>query len=201
MILSIPFCVFCQIQDGIFSTHCFFNTFRYVEQRGGGYIMAISRSKKEEILDALVTSFSSARSIVFVKNSGLSVKDTRDIKNTLRKSEVSLSVAKKTLYAKAAEKIGVSTFDLSLLDGAVAVAISQTDEIIAAKLLGQLAKKNKNLELVGAIMDGKLVGQKEVLTLSTTPTKEESYAKIMGSALAPLSGFVRILDILAEQKS
>jgi len=161
--------------------------------------MAISRSKKEEILDSLVSRFSTARSIVFVKNNGLSVKDTRTMKETLRKSEVSLSVAKKTLYALAAKNIGVTEFDISLLDGAVAVAISDNDEITPAKLLGQIAKKNKNLELIGAIMDGKLVGKKEVTILSNTPSKEESYAKILGSALAPLSGFVRILDQLAKK--
>lgn len=163
--------------------------------------MAISRSKKVEVLDSLVTRFSSARSIVFVKNLGLSVKDTKAIKSTLKKSEVSLSVAKKTLYAIAAEKIGVPNFDLALLEGAVAVAISETDEIAPAKILGQLAKKNKNLELIAAIVDGKMVGKTEVITLSVTPSKEESYAKIMGSALSPLSGFVRILDKLAEQKN
>ncbi len=163
--------------------------------------MAISRSKKEEVLSSLVSRFSSARSIVFVKNLGLSVKDTREMKNALRKAEVSLSVAKKTLYALAAQNIGVTDFDITLLDGAVAVAVSETDEIAPAKLLGQMAKKNDRLELVGAIMDGKLVGKKEVTILSNTPSKEESYAKIMGSALAPLSGFVRILDQLAKKNA
>lgn len=182
-----------------FSTQVFFKTFRYVEQKGGGYIMAITRSKKEEVLESLVSRFSTARSIVFVKNSGLSVKDTRAMKDTLKKSEVSLSVAKKTLYALAAKQIGITEFDIMLLDGAVAVAISETDEIAPAKLLGQIAKKNDKLELVGAIMDGKLVGKKEVTILSNTPSKEESYAKILGSALAPLSGFVRILDQLAQR--
>ncbi len=174
--------------------------------------MAITRSKKEEVLKALVESFGSAKSVVFAKNKGLTVADSKDLRSVLREENVTFTVAKKTLFKKAAESIGVDGFDISVLEGPVGAAISFEDEVVGAKAIATFAKKNQNIELVAGIVDGEFLGTKEVVDLSKLPSKEELYAKFLGSMQAPLSnfvgignnlisGFVRCLDQIADQKS
>ena len=173
--------------------------------------MAISRNKKEETLSSLIESFGSAKSVVFAKNSGLSVKDTRTLRGQLREENVSFTVAKKTLFAKAAGEHSVEGFDITLLTGAVGAAVSADDEVTAAKMIATFAKKNDKIELVAGIVDGKFLNQEEIINLSKLPSKEELYAKMLGSMVAPLSGFVgignnligglaRCIDQVREQK-
>jgi len=73
-------------------------------------------------------------------------------------------------------------------------------------------KQNEGaFELVAGIVDGEFLGTKEIVNLSKLPSKEELYAQMLGSMQAPLSnfvgignnlisGFVRCLDQVAEQK-
>ena len=173
--------------------------------------MAISRLKKEEILASLVESFGSAKSIVFARNKGLSVKASTELRAKFRSENVTFKVAKKTLFKKAAELNNLAEIDLDLLEGAVGVATSSDDEVTPAKIIATFAKKNENLELVAGIIDGKFLGESEIKELSKLPSKEELYAKMLGSMQAPLSGFVgignnligglaRCLDQIKDQK-
>lgn len=173
--------------------------------------MTISRTKKESILKSLIDSFDGAKSVIFAKNNGLTVEETRGLKSGLRENNVSFRVAKKTLFKIAAEKTGIESFDIKLLDGAVGAAISSGDEVMGAKLLGKYAKDNEKLELVAGIVDGKVLTKNEVINLSLLPSKEELYGKMLGSMQAPLSGFVgisnnliggfvRCLDQIKDQK-
>ena len=173
--------------------------------------MAITRQKKEEILSKLVESFGAAKSVVFAKNTGLSVSDTRNLRAALRAENVSFTVAKKTLFKKAADSAKCEGFDMEILEGAIGAAVSSDDEVTPAKLIATFAKKNESLELIAGIVDGKFLGTDEIKSLSALPSKEELYAKMLGSMQAPLSGFVgignnlisglvRTLDQVREQK-
>lgn len=173
--------------------------------------MALSRSKKEDILQKLVDSFGSAKSVVFAKNTGLSVAEIKELRSELRKENISFTVAKKTLFEKAAEQNSVKGFDITTLEGAIGVAVSPEDEVLGAKLIASFAKKNDKIELVAGIVEGNFLNTAEVGNLSQLPSKEELYAKMLGSMQAPLSGFVgvgnnliggltRCLDQVREQK-
>lgn len=173
--------------------------------------MAITRQKKEDVLNALIESFAGSKSIVFAKNKGLSVTDMGTLRGALREENITFTVAKKTLFRKAAEQNNVEGFDVTMLEGAVGVAVSSEDEVVGAKTLATFAKKNENIELVAGIVDGKFLNTEEIINLSKLPSKEELYAKMLGSMTAPLSGFVgignnlisglvRTLDQVREQK-
>lgn len=173
--------------------------------------MAITRLRKEETLEKLVASFGSAKSVVFAKNIGLSVADTKSLRSVLREENISFTVAKKTLFQKAAESANCEGFDSSVLEGAIGAAVSSEDEVTAAKMIATFAKKNKKIEIIAGIVDGKFLGTKEIVALSSMPSKDELYAKLLGSMQAPLVGFVgighnlisglvRTLDQVREQK-
>ena len=83
--------------------------------------------------------------------------------------------------------------DAKKMEGQISIAVSQADEIAAAKIVFQAAKANENLKIVGGLLNQKEMTAKEVDALATLPSKEELLAKLVGSINAPVSGFVNVL--------
>jgi large subunit ribosomal protein L10 len=173
--------------------------------------MAITREKKEQILQELTDHFSRAKSVVFAKNLGLSVAEVSALRRVLRENGIVFKVSKKTLFRKAAEAQGIKNFSEDVLDGAVGAAFCFDDEIAPAKILAKFLKDTKKIDLVAGILEGKALTGEEVKDLAKLPSKEELISKFMGSLQAPLSGFVgvssnllsgfvRALDQVRQQK-
>jgi len=49
------------------------------------------------------------------------------------------------------------------------------------------------VSFLGGILEGKFLSKEEVLALAKLPSKQELYAKVVGSLNAPISGFVNVL--------
>jgi large subunit ribosomal protein L10 len=154
--------------------------------------MAISRAKKEEILEELKTAFEDAKGVAFAKYSGLTVDAFQSLRSNLRAKGVKTKVAKKTLVKLAAKEHNWEISD-DILDGPIAIAFSMEDEIAAAQELYKFAKKSSAVELTGGISDGKVVGQTIITQLAQLPSKEELLARLVGSLKAPISGFHGVL--------
>jgi large subunit ribosomal protein L10 len=56
------------------------------------------------------------------------------------------------------------------------------------------AKKHDKVQLRAGLLEGSMVGVEKVMALALLPSKQELYAKIVGSINAPLSGFVNVLS-------
>ncbi len=174
--------------------------------------MPVTRQKKEEVLTGLTANMKEAKSVYFAKNLGLSVKQAQEIRNTLRKSGGSFCVAKKTLIKKAA-KDGIDLeINDDVLDGAIGAAFALEDELALLKILTKLEKTTKKIEITGGIFEGKVISKAEAIALSNVPSREELLAKLLGSLLSPISGFVgvgsqviagfvRVTDAYREQKA
>ena len=63
--------------------------------------MAITRAKKEEIIEKLKEAFKNAKSLIFVNFKGLSVSDATAMRRALKSEGVSYMVTKKTLANQA----------------------------------------------------------------------------------------------------
>ena len=155
--------------------------------------MAISKSKKNEILHELTQSFKDAKSVMFSKYSGISVSDFSKVRSTLRESNVECRVAKKTLIKLAAKELGVEELPAESLEGPIVVVFSYEDELSGAKLIDKMSKDFKHLELTGGILEGEAFGPAEAKAYASIPSKEELYAKLLGSMRAPISGFHGVL--------
>lgn len=174
--------------------------------------MAVTKEKKEQVLSELKAEFKGLKSMVFTQNSGLSVKDMTALRRALRAENVSFHVAKKTLIRLAAKDAGFDEIPDSSLEGPIGVAISQDDEVVAARLVHQFSKGHENVKITGGIVDGNVLSASEMMEIATIPSKEELYAKLVGSMNAPvsgfynvlhgvLSGFVRTLNAVAQKQS
>src|SRR3989338_1526098 len=76
--------------------------------------------------------------------------------------------------------------------GPIGVAFGFDDDILAAQKMAEFAKKFEGLSLKGGILEGKVVSEAVVKMMAAIPSRDVLLAKFMGSAMAPLSGFVGI---------
>lgn len=154
----------------------------------------LTRKQKQEIVDKLSQKIKTVKSVVFADYKGLTVSDIKDLRRKLKSSQVELKVAKKTLIDLALKKADISEVSAKKMDGQIAVALGAKDEISAAKILSDFARKNENLKILGAILEGRFLERPQAIALAALPPKEQSLARLAGVINAPISGFVSVLN-------
>ncbi len=174
--------------------------------------MALTKEQKQDIVKQLAVQLKEAKSIVFADYQGLTVKDLKKLRDTLREKGAAFSIAKKTLIKIAAKDAGYEQdIPNEVLEGPVGAAFSMEDEMAAVKTIYEFAKKNQNLKLRGAFFEGKLLDVAMTKELAQLPGKEELIAKFIYLLKSPISGFhgalnntlagfVRALNAIKEQK-
>jgi len=158
--------------------------------------MPKNKQQKEEILKSLKEKISQAKSVVFAGFDALGVKDNEDLRSKLRAENSEYYVAKKTLLEKAFESSKIEDLKTRDYEGKVAAIFSYEDEVASAKILGEFRKdkeKKDKIFFLGGILENKLLSRDQVEALSLLPSKQELYAKMVGSMNAPISGFVNVL--------
>ncbi|MDO9231611.1 MAG: 50S ribosomal protein L10 [bacterium] len=151
-----------------------------------------TRLQKEELVKSLAQKLKDSKAVVFSDFKGLAVKDMTVLRNELREKGIDFKVLKKTLISIALKDAGIE-MDLKKMEGQIAIAVSQGDEVEAAKIIAKMAKVNENLKIAGGILGKKILGAEEVMALSKLPSKDELLAKLVGTLNAPVSGFVNVL--------
>jgi len=154
--------------------------------------MPKTRSEKEQIISELSDKIKRTKSAVFTQVSGYTMDDANNLRTKGVSQGVELFVAKKTLLLRALEANGfhVSKDDL---DGSILTSLGFEDEVSAAKLMAEFAKGREGIDIVGGILEGKIVDGQAVKQLATLPSRDELLAKLVGSINAPVSGFVNAL--------
>ena len=157
--------------------------------------MSASKEARIELSSVIKEKIQEAKSVVFVKFSGLTVAEDTELRREFRKNNVEYKVYKNTLIRKAFESLGINDFNDDL-NGPTAVAFG-TDETGAAKVIVDAAKKYQDKVAVkSAFVDGGKVDVAGVQTLAAMPSKEELIAKMLGSLQAPISNFVGVLSAI-----
>lgn len=151
-----------------------------------------TKAQKKSLIKDWSGKIKTAKAVVFSNFKGFPVKEMMALRKELRKAGVEMKVLKKTLMTIALKDAGLNV-DAKKMEGQISIAVSQADEIAAAKIIFQAAKTNENLQIVSGLLNQKEMTAKEVNALATLPSKEELLAKLVGSLNAPVSGFVNVL--------
>ncbi len=161
--------------------------------------MAITKSKKEEIIAKLDGVKKDSESIVFVGFNGMTVADTTAMRTKLREDGVGFFVAKKTLmkrsFADAFEG------DMPALDGEIAIAYS-ADAIAPAQNVKEFAGKFKeNISIVGGVFEGVYKDAAEMTEIASIPPLPVLRGMFVNVINSPIQGFVLGLNAIAEKRS
>ncbi|MFH1325981.1 MAG: 50S ribosomal protein L10 [Candidatus Falkowbacteria bacterium] len=156
--------------------------------------MAITKNKKKEIVRDLEKKLARAKSIVFTKYFGVNANDINNLRSKFRESGSEYIVSKKTLMDIALEKTDIKGKKIKDLKGEVAVILGYEDEVAPARILSDFAKEHESMEVLGGVLENKFIDAAKVKALAQLPSKQELYAKLVGSIKAPVSGFVNVLS-------
>ncbi|MFA4930754.1 MAG: 50S ribosomal protein L10 [Patescibacteria group bacterium] len=155
--------------------------------------MAKTKAQKQQILAELEEDINQSKSIVFTKNLGINSEQMVILRKKTYAAQTKYNVVKKTLLKKALQNKKINLPDSADLSGPVNALFSFEDEIIGPKTINDFAKENSTIEIIGGIFEGQYVDQATMIKLANMPSKEELYAKLVGSLNSPISGFVNVL--------
>jgi large subunit ribosomal protein L10 len=161
--------------------------------------MAITKAKKQTILERLDGVKADAASIVFVKFSGMPVQESTKMRADLRDRGVQYFVAKKTLMKRSFD--GTFEGELPELDGEIAVAYS-TDAIAPAQTIKEYTTKYKNnLAIAGGVFQGVYKDAAEMTEIASIPALPVLRGMFVNVINSPIQGLVLGLNAIADKKS
>ena len=153
----------------------------------------LTKNEKIELVKKLTEKIKAAKSTVFVDYKGLKVKDSTELKKSLRAAGVEFIVARKTLFDIAVKNAGIEGVSIKSMDGQVALSFSNLDEVAGAKIIDTFAKTNDKIKFLGGILGQQVMSAAEVKALAKIPSKEQLLGQLVGTLNAPISGFVNVL--------
>ena len=162
--------------------------------------MAISRTKKEVVIERLKDIFDTARTIVFVQFDKVTAEEANTLRGACADEGVGYLVAKKTLIRKA---FADSSFAGALPEMGGEVALAYGDDMLApARLMGEQGKVlGERLAIVGGVFEKALVSQEKMQSIAAIPPLETLYAQFLTVIRAPVQGFASVLGQIADTKA
>jgi|GEM_PF-1001438 len=149
--------------------------------------MAITRIKKEEIVDFLQTKVATQKSVVLLTTKGAEKSLDSELNTNFRKQARNLGIVVKVVKNTITKKI---FSDVEKLEGQTYLAFAEdyeiTDEITVPKIIIKLSSDDfkENFSVVGAIVNGQFYNSADAIKLSKVPTKQESMSMVAGTLKA-----------------
>jgi len=146
-----------------------------------------TKAFKSEKIDAIKSKVEKAQVALVTEYKGYTVEEITNLRRELQKQGGDYMVTKNTL-AKVAIKGTQYEAMTDLMKGPIAIAFGFDDQVSPAKVVSKFIKDTKKGEILGAVLDGKLLSVEETKALANLPSKEELYAKMLGSINSPATG-------------
>ena len=129
---------------------------------------------------------------------GLSVADLANLRNALRGNDTEILVAKNTLTKIAAHDVGITALD-EFLGGPIALTLAYGDPVAAAKALNDYIRTARNtIQVRGGVIGGQRIEAGDLPRVASTPSREQSIARIMGGVNAPATRIAMALTGIAR---
>lgn len=157
-----------------------------------------TKAFKSEKIDEIKAKVEKAQVAILTEYKGYSVDEITKLRRSLQKEGGDYMVTKNTL-AKIAIKGTEYEILADMLKGPVAIAFGYEDQVSPAKAVSNFIKESKKGVILGGALDGKLLSAKEAEDLAKLPSKEELYAKILGSINSPASGIANSINAVMAQ--
>jgi large subunit ribosomal protein L10 len=130
-------------------------------------------------------------SVLLADYRGLNVKDMQDLRRTLTANGCEITIFKNRLTKLALAELEITGLDEHLV-GPTAFVMTQGDPVVLAKTVVDFSKEHDSLEVKIAYVDSALMAAEQVKVLAALPSREELLAKLMGSLLNPVRGFMTV---------
>lgn len=157
----------------------------------------MDRSQKADVISSLRQRLTEVDLVVVTRQSGLTVAESTELRRKMHQAGAHYKVTKNRLARLALD--GSKFTDLGpLLKGPTGMASSK-DPVAAAKVAVDFAKTNEKMEIVGGVLDGKLLDADGIKALATLPSLDELRAKLVGMFQTPATRIATVLSAPAGQ--
>ena len=155
-------------------------------------------AQKQQIVADLAEQIKNSAAGVIVNYQGITVDADTAMRKALRNAGVKYVVMKNTLTGRACDEVGYGDLK-QYLNGMTAIAISENDPVVAAKVLKEYAEKVESFNILAGYVDGEVIDAAKVNALAEIPSKEVLIAKLLGSIKSPLYNFAYALQAVVDK--
>ena len=155
-------------------------------------------AQKQQLVADLAEQIKNSTAGVVVNYQGITVDKDTAMRKALREAGVKYVVMKNTMTGRACDMVGYGDMK-QYLNGMTAIAISEKDPVVAAKILKEYADKIESFEIRGGFLEGAVVPASVVNELAEIPSKEVLIARMLGSLQGPLSGLAVALQAIIDK--
>lgn len=160
--------------------------------------MALSRKKKEELVETYRKLVSESRGLIMTSYSGLTVREAEELRGQIRKAGGEFHVVKNSLLKLALESEGIPIPE-GLLSGTTAIGFAEADIPAVAKAVADLAKEAEGVQLKPGIVEGKVYQPQQIQRLADLPPLRVVQAQLLGLLKSPGGGVVNALASSVRQ--
>ncbi|MDQ0190393.1 50S ribosomal protein L10 [Alicyclobacillus cycloheptanicus] len=157
------------------------------------------REEKVKVVEEIADRLTRSKSTIVTDYRGLDVAEVTELRRQLREAGIEYQVLKNTLTRRAADKVNLTDLH-AYLTGPTAIAFGYDDPVTPAKILNDFAKRHKDLELKGGIVEGRVISAAEVANLASLPSREGLLSMLLSVLQAPMRNFAYAVKQVAEQK-
>jgi large subunit ribosomal protein L10 len=155
----------------------------------------VNRREKEQVVSELHETLREFKAVIFTDFRGLNVEEITRLRKQLQEASVEYRVVKNTLMRIASKETsleGLSDFFV----GPTAMAVSNDDPLAPARVLSEFSKEIPMLEIKGGIVEGRVVGPRDIEGMAKLPGQEV----LLGNLLRLLKGGqFRLVSVLSAQ--
>lgn len=162
--------------------------------------MALSRTKKAELIEEYTSALQGSKSAVYVKFKGLPVGETSTLRKQLFGENLKYSVVKKTLWKRATDAVGIKG-DAPAIGEELAVVYGD-DLLSPARIAYEFGKTHKDtFGILGGIFDGQFKSQSEMLSIATIPPREVLLSQLAFLLKSPMQRIAIAVSEVAKKKA
>lgn len=156
--------------------------------------MAISRSKKESVVQEMEKRLKEANIAFFIDFTGIKTAKVNDLRSRLRKFGASYKVVKKTLAEIAFRTLGFDFSPFLSHGGSLALITAGENEIEIAKALASFKKENETLTVVGGFLGKTFLPKEKISFLAKIPSREVLLGQLAVALNSPIRGLAVVLN-------
>lgn len=153
----------------------------------------MNKSEKASEISALNERLGRAKAVILAEYRGLKVSEITEIRREVKKNAGDFRVVKNRLAKRAIAGSAWASLEAHF-KGPLALATADRDPVVLSKILAKFAENYSALKLKVGCFDGKLLESRDIQRLATLPSREELYAKLLGTLVGSASGLVRVLN-------
>ena len=155
--------------------------------------------QKQQHVEVISEQLKNSVSTVLVDYRGLKVSEVTELRKQLRDAGIEFKVYKNTMVRRAAESQGLSELN-EFLVGPSAIAFSNEDVIMPAKIIHEFSKKHEALEIKAGVIEGSFVPAEDVKSIASLPSRDGLLSMLLSVLQAPVRNFAYAVKAIGEKE-